>query len=224
MAHKSKIWDYFPVNETNFLNEILNGIPKTRLYKHIIFTIRVAESMESKKMQISSYEVGKKYPGIIGNRDEVKFDLTDGGAIIPIYMRKPTANEVSQLSEGTSVKMAYVARNNVLIMLFKFGDLNWMDAPYTPHLSKNLTHLPDAVLPDEGLAAHLILFDTSNGELMTQRLFSLRSKLSNDLIREIGKMMEKPFDLEAYKSDIAAAYRYSTDELVKQSKIIYRVQ
>ena len=60
-------------------------------------------------MQISSYEVGKKYPGIIGDRDEVKFDLTDGGAIIPIYMRKPTANEITQLSEGTSVKMAYVS-------------------------------------------------------------------------------------------------------------------
>lgn len=175
-------------------------------------------------MQISSYEVGKKYPSVILHQDEIKFDITDGGTIIPIYMRKPTANEISQLMEGTSIKMAYVARENVIIMLFKFGNLNWMDAPYTPHLSKNLTHLPDTVSPNEGFSAHLMLFDTSNGELMAQRLFSLRSKLSNDLIHEISKMMEKPFDLKAYNSDIAAAYRYSTDELVKQSKIIYRVQ
>ena len=41
-------------------------------------------------MQISGYEVGKKYPSAILHQDEIKFDITDGGAIIPIYMRKPT--------------------------------------------------------------------------------------------------------------------------------------
>ena len=34
-------------------------------------------------MQISSYEVGKKYPSAILHQDEIKFDITDGGAIIP---------------------------------------------------------------------------------------------------------------------------------------------
>lgn len=175
-------------------------------------------------MQINRYVIGEKYPNTIGHNDEIKFDLTDGGVIIPIYMRKPNANEISQLMEGAGIKMAYVARDNVIIMLFKFGDLNWMDAPYTPHLSKNLTHLPGTVSPSEGFSAHLMLFDTSNGELMTQRLFSLRSKLSNDLIHEIRKIVDKPFDLKAYSCDISAAYRYSTDELVKQAKVIYRVQ
>lgn len=173
---------------------------------------------------ISSYVVGEKYPNIIGHQDEIKFDITDGGVIIPIYMYKPSADEISQMKDTASVKMAYVARNNVIIMLLKFGSLNWMDAPYTPWLSKDLTHLPETVGPDEGLSAHLLLFDSSNGELMTQRLFSLRSNLSNDLIQEVRRIKTKPFDMQAYGSDINAAYRYSTDELVKRARMVYRVQ
>ena len=42
-------------------------------------------------------------------------------------------------------------------MLFKFGDQEWIDSPYSAHLSKNLTKLE---LADEGkgLALHVYLF------------------------------------------------------------------
>lgn len=175
-------------------------------------------------MKVTSYIVGEKYQNAIGHRDEIKFDVNDGGIIIPIYMYKPTENEIAQMKDTANVRMALVARDDVIIMLLKFGSMNWMDAPYSPWLSRDLTHLPDSVGPDEGFATHLLLFDTSNGELMTQRLFSLQSKLSNDLIKEIRRIKAKPFNMQAYSSDIKSAYRYTTDELVKQAQIVYRIQ
>lgn len=87
------------------------------------------------------------------------------------------------MSSKKPIRMSYLAERDVIIMLMQFGVLDWMDAPYTPQLSRNLTHLPDKVLPGEGLAAHLLLFDTATGELKLQRFFSLRDQLSNGLIQ-----------------------------------------
>lgn len=175
-------------------------------------------------MKIATYIVGNKYQSALMHAEGSYFDLTDGGAFIPIYFYRPDSEEIQQFKSDSGIKMAYVARDNVIIMLMKFGSLNWMDAPYTPHLSKNLTHLPESVGPSEGISAHLLLFDTSNGELVTQRFFSLRSKLSNDLIRDVRKLKNMPYNEHAYNEDINAAYRYSTNELVEQSLMIYRVQ
>ncbi|MGI6117848.1 MAG: hypothetical protein ACOYBC_05605 [Bilifractor sp.] len=173
---------------------------------------------------MEEYKVGKTYVDAIGRNDELIFDITDSGIIIPVYFNRPNQNEIDQFKSGHGIKMAYVDRGNVLIILMKFGALHWMDAPYSPHLSKQLTRLPDKVENEEGFAAHLLLFDTANGELKTQRLFSLRSKMSNDLIRETKKLLNKPFDRNAYDADIQSAYRYRTSELVKQARQIYEIQ
>lgn len=120
--------------------------------------------------------------------------------------------------------MGLLAKDDVLIVLMKFGDLAWMDAPYTPHLSRNLTHLPERALPGEGLAVHLLLFDTATGALKLQRFFSAREQFSNELIREPRRLKEKSFHEAAYRAEIAKAYRFSTEDLVGQTRTIYRVQ
>lgn len=173
---------------------------------------------------IKTYEVGKRYLEAAGHSEGVLFDITDGGIILPLYFYKPSDQEIAELGSKKPVRMGLLAKDNVVIMLMKFGALDWMDAPYTPHLSKNLTHLPEKVLPGEGLSVHLLLFDTATGELKLQRFFSLRDRLSNDLIQETLKLIKKPFNMTAYSTDISRAYQYSTDQLVKQSRKIYQVQ
>lgn len=170
------------------------------------------------------YEIGKRYPEAAGHEETLLFDITDDGIIIPIYMNRPDPFEINQFKSGNLIKMAYVAKNNVIIILMKFGDMEWMDAPYNPHLSKYLTKFPDKIENEEGFSSHLLLFDTATGELKTQRLFSLRAKMSNDLIRESKNLLNKPFDQKAYAADIQSAYRYSTDDLVKQARQVYKIQ
>lgn len=153
----------------------------------------------------------------------ILFDITDSGALLHIYFDRPEEAEITEMMSNKPVKMAFLSKENVIIMLVKLGNLNWMDAPYSPHLSKNMTHLP---VPEKGmgLGVHLLLFDTYTGELKTQRLFSMGEKLTGDLVKEIAKLRLKPFDAQAYSRDIQSAYRFSTDDLVKQARMIYRVQ
>ena len=175
-------------------------------------------------MSFKIFEVGKTYPEAIGHEEAPLFDITDAGILIPIYINRPTAEEVTQFKSDVPIKMAYVARDNLLMILMKFGSMAWMDAPYTPHLSNQLTHLPDGIEFEQGFTTHLLLFDTDSGVLKEQRIFSLRQKMSNDLIREIKKILSRPFDKTGYLNDINFLYRYSTNELVKQARLIYRIQ
>lgn len=170
------------------------------------------------------FEVGKIYPEAIGREEGLQFDLDDAGVLTPLYFDNPQEEEIAQLKSDQPIKMGLIARNHVMIILMKFGSLNWMDAPYNPHLSKNLTHLPTSISDDEGFLTQLSLFDTKTGELKWLRQFSLGPKFSRDLARETKALLDKPFSLAAYSADIAAAYNFSTKELVKQAPMIYRVQ
>lgn len=175
-------------------------------------------------MNIKTYEIGKCYDFAVNQPDSVKFDLTDGGVVVTIFMRNPTEREIKNINSEAPVKMSFLSEDQFLIMFFKFGDLKWMDAPYNPHLSVNLTHLPDHMESDMGFSTHLLLYDTSNGELKVQRLFSMRSDLSNALIKEYNQIIAKSYDKNRYEERLTQLYRYSTDDLLCRTKRIYVIQ
>ena len=177
-----------------------------------------------KEAEMQTLTVAEHYKEAIGREDGLQFDLDDSGVIIPLYYHEPTEDEIAQMKSDQPVRMGLIARQNVLIILMKFGNLNWMDAPYSPHLSKNLTHLPDSIADDEGFLAQLALFNTADGELKWLRAFSLGPKFSRDLVRETRTLLNRPFSKAAYAADIPAAYNFTTRELVKQCPMIYRVQ
>lgn len=168
------------------------------------------------------YEVGKRYPDVIGHDEGIIFDITDSGALLPVYFNNPRNDEVSEMKSDKPIQIGYLAKNNVIIMLMKFGRLDWMDAPYNPHLSIGLTHLPD-LAEGMGLSVNLLLFDTSSGELKTQRLFAMNDKLTNNLVKEIEKLMAKPFNQHGYEMDIQSAYRFTSNQLAKQARMVYRI-
>lgn len=99
-----------------------------------------------------------------------------------------------------------------------------MDAPYNPHLSVLLTHLPEQVEPDMGFLTNLLLFDTADGELKVQRVFSLRADLSKALIKEYKRISAKSYDENSYKERLMQLYRNSTDDLLSRTKRIYVIQ
>lgn len=175
-------------------------------------------------MNIKTYEVGKCYDSVVNQADGVRFDLTDGGILLPIFMRNPTEKEIKNVDSESPVKMSFLSEEQFLIMFFKFGDLRWMDAPYNPHLSVMLSHLPDHMDPDMGFLTHLLLFDTANGELKVQRVFSLRADLSNALIKEYNRIVETNYVESKYEERLMQLYRYSTDDLLSRTKRIYVVQ
>lgn len=170
------------------------------------------------------YKVGEHYDAAVNQADGIKFDLTDDGILLPIFMRNPTEKEIKNVESKAPVKMSFLSEDQFLIMFFKFGDLCWMDAPYNPHLSVLLTHLPDHVEPDMGFLTNILLFDTADGELKVQRVFSLRADLSKALIKEYKRIVETSYDESKYEERLMQLYRYSTDDLLSRTKRIYVIQ
>lgn len=170
------------------------------------------------------YKVGQKIDKFKGHREEVCFDLDDSGAIFLVFFNKPGLSEINQFKSGASFEIKFNIMYNVIMMTVKIGTLNWMDAPYTPHLSPNLTKLS---LPQEGegLALTLILIDAVSGEIMSLRLIGLGELFSRKLIGVIMDESTRDFNKEEYYRNIERIMTaYPTNKIVKMSKDLYKLR
>ena len=163
------------------------------------------------------YEVGKVYPEAIMHQEVCIFDLNDSGGTMMVYFNRPEAHEIEQFESGKRFEIRFVSLNDVIMMLVKVGDLSWMDAPYTPHLSPQLTTLD---LPPENYGMTLIvqLFDSSTGRLVSQKLISFSTDFTRRLYSKILALQAERFDKDKYNKTLSAIYqRYTTKELLKMS-------
>lgn len=170
------------------------------------------------------FEVGKKYPQFVGKQESVYFDITDAGSVLYLLFDRPTNKEIEQISADHPLRMSMVEKRTFIMPLFKFGDLNWIDSTYTPHLSRNL-HTP-IEMPDKGkgLAVSVMLIDTHSGELKHLRLISMPEELTRKIFSAVNKLAEEPFDSMAYTQEINATFqRWTTDQLVKMAERTYQI-
>lgn len=168
-------------------------------------------------MEFSKLEVGCLLKeGVTHYKEGIKFDITDSGALVRVAFPYPTEKEIEQFESDKDFKVGYYKEKNVIVMLFKFGDLNWMDAPYSVHLSRNLTKLDD-VTTNEGLALTIVFVDASTGIVKNLRLIGLPNGLTKELFADIKKQKELSFD--GFDENLGNIYRkYSTKQLVNVSR------
>lgn len=170
-----------------------------------------------------NYEKGKIYTEAIGHVECVMFDIADDGATIAVYFDSPTQEEKSAFRSGSSLDVRHIRLHDTLMFLFRFGNLNWMDAPYTPHLSINLSKI---AIPNEGegLATMIFLFDTRTGRLEETRLVSFSEKYTRKLLGDVIEMKSEPFSPEAYFANLNSVYsRFTTKDLLKMAKPGFRI-
>lgn len=164
------------------------------------------------------YEVGQKVDAFRGYQECVKFDISDSGAVMLVFFNNPLPSEIDQFKAGNSFEIRFTEIYGVIMMTVKIGNLNWMDAPYTPHLSKHLTtfQLPD---DNHGLGLTLILVDTATGEIKHMRLLGLSEKFSKRLFGIVMEQKVSEFDTRKYDNAIDRIYSaYSTAQIVKMSR------
>lgn len=164
------------------------------------------------------YKVGGYINGTPKRYQEgLRFDITDSGATLIAYFNRPTVNEVEMFKRG-KLKFGYYTYKNVIMLLAKIGELDWMDAPYSVHLSKGLTDL--GTLNDtEGLAITIMLVDAHDGTIVNMRLVGANHRLSEGLFKAIEVQKQIPFD--GYDQNINYIFRtYSTKELVKRASMV----
>lgn len=175
------------------------------------------------QMNVNVYEVGKQYGFAVGHEEGCYFDLADAGGTILVYMDRPTEKEIKAMRPDQPIKMAMTPFKHLAMMLLKFGDQNWMDAPYTAHLSRQLTQIPE-VGDGEGLLVMIYLFDTSDGHLVSMRQISLSTDLTRLIFRIAKEQRDVPFDEIAYAEELRSVYsKYQTRDLVGMASRIYNV-
>ena len=171
-------------------------------------------------MDVSVYQVGKVSADLIG-KEKIVFDITDGGGILYVLFSSPTENEIRQFKEDIEIR--YVKVGSVFMMLFKFGSLNWVDAPYSPHLSK-ISGIAEPA-DGEGIALQIIFGDANTGMVHGLRLIGLSTEFSRKLAADISADLGHPFDKKMYGLDLAAVFNtYPTSKLVSMAETSCRIR
>ena len=143
------------------------------------------------------YHVGQILQEFAGHGEEIKFDIEgSSGSALRIIYPSPTEKELYNIQKGP-LQMKKILLNNIIFLTFKFGDLPWMDAPYTPHLSKNI-QLLDLNNEKMGLSMIVYLIDSKSGEIKVMRLIGMHHKFSLSLLKDIEEIRHKDFDQFKY--------------------------
>ena len=165
---------------------------------------------------MKKYEVGKVYPEIVGHTEGCYFDIADDGATIAVYFNRPTAKETENFKSDKRFEIRLLDFSDAMMFLVKFGSLNWMDAPYTPHLSRNLTSIHTE--QGKGLATTIMLFDTSTGKLEALRLVGFSERFTAKIKNSVENLLKRPFDKGQYGLYLNTLFsRYSTSDFVKMA-------
>lgn len=162
------------------------------------------------------FEVGTVYPQLKTCREGMQFDIQDSGALLVVHIPSPTKKEIMEIRKG-SFEIKSFAFSNVIMLMTKFGSLDWLDAPYTPHLSQNLTGFsPDLALPESGLSLFIVLVDSATGEIKGIRLIGLGHNFSISLVKDTLELWKKHFELRTYNQSVDKIFSgYSTKDLVR---------
>lgn len=170
------------------------------------------------------YEVGQVVEEWKGHADGTNFNVDDSGATLLVFFNNPTPEEIEQFKSESPFEIRFVTLKNIMMMNTKIGNLAWMDAPYTPHLSKGLSKftMPSA---GEGLGLMLMLIDARTGEIKTMRLLGLSEKFTRKFFADAMEIKMKEFDEQQYRRSLSDIYRgYSTEKLVKMAVVYCKVR
>lgn len=162
-------------------------------------------------------EVGKVYKdGAEFLKEGIKIDLSEDGFTVIISLKDPSENEIQNVKNG-KLKVGYFSYKDVLLFLFKFGDMNWMDAPFNINLSKTLEL--QELSQDHGYACTIILINSNDAVVKGIRLIGLSNAISNRLKREINIQKEDVFIKSVYATNLQMLYTKKTKDIIKLSYI-----
>ena len=164
---------------------------------------------------MKEYRVGKIIDRFVNHQEGALFDISDGGANLIIFFRHPTKEEIEQFNNEFEIRFTEIC--GVIMMTFKIGNLQWMDAPYSPHLSKHLTTL-NIPAENQGLGVTLFLVDAITGEIKSMRLMGLSNDFTKKLFDLVMQHQTKEFNIREYSNSINRIYAtYPTDKIVHMS-------
>ena len=166
---------------------------------------------------MQKYEAGKLFkPGKTHYQEGIKFDFNQSGGALYIMYDRPTPKEIEEIRRG-KLQLGILEKSDIIFLLFKFGSLPWMDAPYSCHLSE--PYVFDKVEEGTGYGMTVFLIDASTGILKVIRQIGWPSKMSRLFTDYVIEQQSKPFDNMMYFRTVDSVYNnYSTNDMVRMAE------
>jgi len=162
------------------------------------------------------FEVGKLYKeGVTSYQEGTKFDFTKSGAILELFFERPSEKEIEDVKAGR-FEMGFYEKEDLIFMLFKFGNGPYMDAPYSVHLSEPFEFMK--IEPGFGFGLTILLIDSSTGILKAVRYVSLSTDFSQRFKLAVERQKKMSFNKDLYLLKIQSVFNnYSTKDLVSRA-------
>lgn len=167
-----------------------------------------------------SYVKGETVPEYIGHADATQFDLRAGHAILFVLLSKPTPEELKQI-KYRKMEARLTCLTDILWLTFKFGNLDYMDAPFTPHLVKSIQ------LPEDLNGAcdilQIVVVDTSNGCVCALRAIKLSEAFSAALRVGCLCLLPQDFNIEVYDALLTSVLsKYSATDIANAATVVFK--
>lgn len=174
-------------------------------------------------MSLEKFGIGDRIQKFVGSPEGTQFDFDSSGATLTVFFNKPTDSEIAQFKSGNPFEIRFVEVRGIIMMLVKIGNLNWMDCPYTIHLSRGTLDFSDDIQDGAGYSLMLMLVDSTTGTIQHLRMIGLGTNFSRALRKKILNQLDTPFSSQNYDATLKSIYAaYSSKDLVKLSKDYYR--
>jgi hypothetical protein len=164
-------------------------------------------------------EVGTFYEGIQKKYQEgIKIEFNTSGGAIYITFNNPEPEEIDDIRNG-DIKVGVNQFKNIIFFMWKFGEQQWMDAPYHIALSPRF----DIYKPQsgEGYNFTIILINAANGIVEVLRQIGLPTQVSLEFYNLLDNQIKEldVFDINKYDIELQKIYNtYSTKEMLKYTK------
>lgn len=174
---------------------------------------------------ITHFEVGEPYNPRMAMpaTDQLQYNYRCGQHELVIFLERPSAYEVDDIRKGRA-EFALFERDDLLILLCRFGEQDWSEAFYSWHrLSEDERMLPDP--GDEGgdkrRLLPIFLVDRATGFLLVLRSVTFSPEFTTALHDAIRRQASRPYPGDtAYEAQVQRLFqRYArTRELVRLAR------
>lgn len=179
--------------------------------------LRTSRAYGRKIITMHMYAVGQPLNPEIRQWDEgTHYNFRSSGHELVISFRQPQRAEVQAVKEGDA-KFALVVKDDLIVLVFKFGSQPWSDAPYTWHrVKKDERVLPDLPREHERAALTTFMINADGGFILAMRYMTFSSDFTAKLHQAIRDQAQQSFDQVRYDRQLRRLYsQYQSHELVK---------
>ena len=121
---------------------------------------------------------------------------------LALFHRNPTAAEKNRFNNAPA-QMALWNNPPVLWIAVKFGSLDWIDAPYTVHLTHpDSRTMPELKPPEERYPLTMLYVNADGGDIEAIRVATMSPAMSRDIRRISQEQEAEKYDPENYERSL----------------------